>query len=244
MRYSDKEREFILNNYEKMTNAEIAAALGKKTFNISNWLHRHGITRSPQALSGILKRISRHNPGTFAKGQNPWNAGKKGTHFSPATEFKPGNLPKNTLYDGAIRERYHKRSGFSYKYIRVALNKWVLLHRYNWEKVHGNIPPRHVLRFKDGNTLNCDVNNLELISMAENRNRNINYKKVAETHRRQWSEGRRDTDEFVARMIAANNRELFEEAIKNKELIRLKRKQLQLRRKIRETERAIREDER
>jgi len=43
-----------------------------------------------------------------------------------------------------------------------------------------------VIRFKDGNTLNCDINNLECISRVENMNRNRNYEKHSKTMREKW----------------------------------------------------------
>lgn len=43
----------------------------------------------------------------------------------------------------------------------------VLLHHAIWEEVHGPIPSGHVLRFKDGNSANCALDNLELLSRSE-----------------------------------------------------------------------------
>lgn len=48
----------------------------------------------------------------------------------------------------------------------------MLYHRFIWEQVHGPIPPDHVVMFIDGNTLNCAIENLKLITLAENVIRN------------------------------------------------------------------------
>ena len=40
------------------------------------------------------------------------------------------------------------------------------MHRVVWEQHHGPIPPKHVVRFKDGNTMNWDISNLEMISQT------------------------------------------------------------------------------
>ena len=45
--------------------------------------------------------------------------------------------------------------------------KWKLKHRLNWEKVHGEIPKGRKIIFLDGNRLNCDVNNLAMVTHAE-----------------------------------------------------------------------------
>ena len=51
--------------------------------------------------------------------------------------------------------------------IKVSPKKWEKKHHYVWEKHNGKIPKNHFIGFKDGNPLNCDINNLELISYAD-----------------------------------------------------------------------------
>jgi hypothetical protein len=46
------------------------------------------------------------------------------------------------------------------------------MHRVVWEQHNGSIPPGHVVRFKDGNTMHWDINNLEMIDMRNNMDRN------------------------------------------------------------------------
>jgi len=41
--------------------------------------------------------------------------------------------------------------------------RWQMLSRVNWEKAHGKIPPGHVIIYRDGNTLNCNPENLACI---------------------------------------------------------------------------------
>lgn len=57
--------------------------------------------------SGLKYKVTKGNPTSFAPGHEPWNKGTtgimpepwnkdlKGIRLSPATEFKPGNLPAN-----------------------------------------------------------------------------------------------------------------------------------------------------
>ena len=92
--------------------------------------------------------------------------------------FKKGHLPHNTRNDWDIRIQQDK-SGRKYKYIRVSLGKWMLLHRFNWEQSNGTIPKGMKILFKDGDTMNCDVSNLELVTAGQLMKRNSvhNYPK-------------------------------------------------------------------
>lgn len=107
--------------------------------------------------SGVVTR--------FNKGQTSWNKGKKGTHYSPATEFKKGNLPVNHKPVGS--ERIDSKDG--YTLIKVAEpNKWRGKHNVLWERVNGPIPKGHVVTFKDRNKENITIENLMLITKQEN----------------------------------------------------------------------------
>ena len=102
------------------------------------------------------------------------NKGKKvvSTEAMRRTQFKAGRLPHNTKFDGALSIRTDTNTGRRYKFIRVELGHWELLSRYNWTKEYGEIPPHHAIAHIDGNSLNCDLDNLECISQADNMRRN------------------------------------------------------------------------
>src|SRR5690606_29239777 len=105
-------------------------------------------------------------------GQEPPNKGKKQHEFmsaegierSKAGRFKKGNLPHNTKYDGA--ERISKEG---YIEIRVSLGKYRLKHLVIWEAANGPLPDGYCLWFKDQDKKNITLDNLELITRAENR---------------------------------------------------------------------------
>lgn len=137
-----------------------------------------GYLNSP-ASGRLLKGQSASRGTCFKKGQIAWNKGKKGLQIGGMdTQFKKGNLPHNTKADNSISIRPDNR-GIKYKFIRVSLANWVPLHRYNWEKSNGPIPKGMKLIFKDRDTMNCGIENLELVTPGELMKRNSlhNYPK-------------------------------------------------------------------
>jgi len=138
------------------------------------------------------KFVQRDDKGRFKKGNKPWNKNLKGVFYGPDhTQFKTGHVPANIKEIGTITMRFHKRTKTNYKYIKLAPGVWKLYHRYIWEKHYGKIPEKHVVMFIDGDTLNCNINNIKCISQTENITRNRNRKKASESMKRLWAEEKR-----------------------------------------------------
>lgn len=160
--------------YTTTTIGNIAKALGRGESTIQSACRKLG-------LQGKI------NTGCIKKGNRPLNFRQKSPGLAigrmAETQFKKGQLPPNTLTDGAITVRYHAPDAHRPNrrptvYIRIANAKWIMYHRYVWEQANGPIPPKMLVSFKDGNTLNCDISNLKLISMADNARRNYNPAKA------------------------------------------------------------------
>lgn len=108
------------------------------------------------------------NAGQFPKGSKPWNTGLKGTHFSPATEFKAGRRGENWVPVGTVTERVDK-GGSTRAWVKVAEpNKWRERAIVNWELFHGKpLPKGKVVHHRDRNTLNDSSSNLQALTRAE-----------------------------------------------------------------------------
>lgn len=83
-----------------------------------------------------------------------------------ATMFKKGSIPANARAIGS--ERIDKNGYVLIKIQDGHGNKnWIRKHRYLYEQAYGEIPKGHKVIFADGNIGNFELNNLILISDAE-----------------------------------------------------------------------------
>jgi hypothetical protein len=138
-------------------------------------------------LSGRGKMIEAGKPHRFTKGHQSWNKDKSPKDYMDAdsylkvtkTQFKKGGLPPNTKHDGAITLR-HDKSKKNYYYIRLSKSKWIPLHVKIYQDAYGPIPKNHIIVFKDRNTLNVTLENLECITRKENMLRNTLHRLTPE----------------------------------------------------------------
>lgn len=192
--FTHEEIEFLKENYPNIRTDIIATKLNCSVYAIYNRAFKYGLEKSKKFLnspdSGIL--FPGHNRGKltqFKKGHTPANKGKNLTpevrEKVKHTWFKKGHKPHNTKDDGCISIRNNALKK-PYKWIRIKDDEWELLQRIVWEKANGIIPKGHNIVFKDGNTLNCDLQNLEMISNKELMLRNtiIRYPEEIQTSMR------------------------------------------------------------
>lgn len=170
--WTEQEKEDLREMYPDNDTEDVAIVLGRSVAAVQKLVSRLKIRKSTAWMEQQLERFTEGGKkNRYRKGHVPANAcsvGLTGQHpNSRKTQFKKGNLPKNTLRDGAITVRKDNR-GVPQKMIRVRLGKWVYLSRYNYDKFVGPIPKGHVIRFLDGDTMNCDPSNLECVSKRLN----------------------------------------------------------------------------
>lgn len=166
--WTEKEEQILRESYEA----------GGRRF-AHRMLTAAGYDRTYIAVANRAKKlkIRTHQSGQFRPGQTPWNKGKKMTQEMrdrvSHSWFQKGQDPPTTKHDGCITVRTDTSTGRKYKWIRVAKGKWQHLHRHMWEQEHGPIPKGMLIVFKDGDSLNCVLENLEMISRKEHRDRII-----------------------------------------------------------------------
>ena len=214
----------LTDMYADHPSEEIAKKVRVTVRQVYNKANHMGLKKSNEYLNSaasgrIQKGEDLGRAYRFPKGLTPWNKGKKlPGHGCKRTMFKKGNEPHNTGKDGDISIRGGKNNG-TYKYLRVAKGKWVLLHRKLWEDEYGKIPKGMILVFKNGDTLNCELDNLELITRKQHAANTRNKPEyIAKTIAQTSGLGKGKYDKEMASYIANNRPDLIE----------LKRQQLKL----------------
>lgn len=177
---SSEDRTTIEKLYPHHSTRSIAERLGLSERTVYNWAYNLGLKKSPEYMKNTLSRLARNlqesgKAHRFKKGDAPANKGRKMDASLYAkcsrTMFKAGHLPANTLHDGAETIRNDK-NGHQYYWVRITLGKWMPKHIKLWQDANGPIPKGYNVVFRDGNTLNCVLENLECISNAELMTRN------------------------------------------------------------------------
>lgn len=185
IRWQEHEDKVLIENYANMSSQDIADMLGKKVESVYNRANILGLKKSKEYITnwhkthiseGFLRNSKK-------KGSIPHNKGismSKETYAKCApTMFKKGTSPPNTNKEGDGAVVLHKNNKWRCYNVRISLGKWIPLHRYVWEQVNGEIPKGYIVTFKDRDFRNCTIENLELMTRADNMRRNSlrNYPK-------------------------------------------------------------------
>jgi hypothetical protein len=174
--WTEKEISYLKANYENERIELLCNHLGLTVGQIYHKANFLGLKKSKELIAQMAKEniSSSFLSHSKRKGDIPHN---KGIQMSvdvyervKHTMFKKGNKPPNTKENGFLSTRNSK--GFKSIYVRIELSKWIPLSRYLWEQEYGTIPQGHVVSFIDGNWQNCTLENLKLLSRAENMERN------------------------------------------------------------------------
>ena len=178
-------KQQIIELYPNHSTKYIAELLGVSLSKVYNTAWSANVKKSAEYMltpeSGRIIEPSVANQ--FKPGHTPHNKGKQLSaeiyeKVAP-TMFKRGNKPHNTKPNGTINLRADKTGRF-YQYIKIKDCQWELLQRHVWTQANGEIPPGSVVIFLDGNYLNCELNNLQVISRRENMARNTIQRYPAE----------------------------------------------------------------
>ena len=160
IRYTDEEKVFLSSFIPGHFSCEIQRAFEEKFGRCLTYAQIKSFKGNNKVRSGMDTR--------FKKGTVPPNKGKKMSAEqyakSSRTMFKKGGIPQNYRPVGSERVTVD-----GYIEIKVAdPSKWELKHRFIWEESNGKIPAGMNLIFKDNNPLNVKLDNLMLVTRAEN----------------------------------------------------------------------------
>ena len=160
---------------------QIARLLKHSRCSVYGKAHALGLKKSAagRAAAGFQKGSQVGAAYRFPKGHVPANKGLRRPCWHAGrmreTQFKKGYFPANRDLDfyviGALRVNTGGYLDMRTSFARGALG-WRAMHVILWEDAHGPVPKGHCLTFQDRDRLNVCLENIELISRAENCRRN------------------------------------------------------------------------
>ena len=177
--WTDAEVAYVKQHFPCSTTRAIAEHLGLSHSQVSRKAYELGLKKTSEHMnsvnSGRFRKGMRPSGTTFRPGHTPWNKGKKGFHpggRSVETRFKAGHLPQTWKPIGS--ERLSK-DGYLQRKITDTRNPKrdrQFVHHLIWRQHHGDIPPGHCVIFANGDKTDLRIENLRLITRAENMRRN------------------------------------------------------------------------
>lgn len=161
--YTKEQAQFLRDNCVGRSRATLAALFNAE-FDREITLRQ---VKSFVGNRGLTSGLTGH----YEKGQKAWNLGVTGYMGANATSFKPGQIPANIKPLGT--ERIDTKDGFVL--IKIAEpnpytgtpTRYKHKHVHVWEQEHGPVPKGHVVALRDGNKLNCEPDNLMLLTRGE-----------------------------------------------------------------------------
>lgn len=176
--------------YPSRPTEDVARAMRRSVYGVNGQAAKLGLHKKAERLEkvGFQKGSTAGSEYRFKKGDTPANRGTRrpGWHAGrmKETQFKKGErsgiAAKNWRPIGTImpdpegylrikvREAVHGKEATGFGNMGV----WLRYNHYLWEQHKGPIPAGHIVAFKDKNRSNCVIDNLELLSMADNARRN------------------------------------------------------------------------
>lgn len=195
--WSDSDFNRLAELYPARPTKEVATLINRSVPAVNCAAAKLGIKKTPEYLKaecGLPKGCEIGREYRFKPGHVPANKGLRRPGWNRGgmreTQFKKGerrgNAAKNWVPIGTIRPDPEG-------YLRIKLRDaeygkeptgygnskvWPMYSRYVWEQHKGPIPPKHLVIFKDTDRRNCAIENLELISMADNARRNAMWNRL------------------------------------------------------------------
>lgn len=170
--FTPEQDEIIKAKYLTTPMKTLGRELGKSWCGINKRIQQLGLEVSQEI------RNKRKVDGFFRLGTEPPNKGKPQTEWlSPeaierckVSRYKKGQKPHNTHNDWV--EVVRNENGRFYTMLKVPNVGMVYKHIWIWEQKNGKVKKGYNVVFQNGDTQNCNIENLECISNAENMLRN------------------------------------------------------------------------
>ena len=179
--WTESEMQALARLYPDTSNEVLGRVFGRPAMAIGLKARSIGLKKSDRFMAEGAGRIK--------PGQTPWNKGVKGSTGTQeacrATQFKPGRAPQDApnyrpvgslriTKDGYLEQKVTDDQGV------YPARRWVALHRIVWERENGQVPPGHIVVFRQG-LLTTDpdlitVDRLECITRSENMQRNTYHR--------------------------------------------------------------------
>ena len=183
MKWTQEAIEKLKAVYPNLYNHEICKMFGVSKDTITKKACTLKIKKSKEFIEREKIRLAKVGEKTrIQKGNNLWTGKKRPMRGNTAkTNFKPGQLPHNTLPVGTYKIKIDS-DGHSHLEVKYAeapgspSNRWISVSQKVWQDANGPVPKGHVVVFKKGmKTLEKDLitlDKLECISRAEHAKRN------------------------------------------------------------------------
>lgn len=195
--WSKADRARLMKLYPALATKEVAKRLNRTIAGVYGMADKIGLAKAPEYLQRECRLQKGHKIGRatqFPKGHEPANKGLRRPGYSVGrgrmqdTQFKKGCRsgaaaenwrPIGTILPDPegylrikVREAEYGKEAFGFGNTKV----WPLLSRVIWQRHKGPIPAKHIVKFKDGDRSNCVIENLYLLSMADNMRANSIWK--------------------------------------------------------------------
>lgn len=156
-----------------MPSAECALRLERTVNSVQKKASSLGIVKTKESISQVMKERMKTNMGVrknwFKKGHDAYMKGKRlDDVLSPEAvkKFRSHTWTKDNYIDHSVPVGTEsERKG--YILVKQADGKWQYKQRVVWESTFGSIPEGHIVRFRNGNSLDCRPENLLLQSRQD-----------------------------------------------------------------------------
>ena len=175
-RWTQWEVEYLKQHYATRTCADIAQWVHHSEKSVQAKAFTMGLRKDKAFIADCAKRSR------FTKGHRPFNKGmqwedfmsEEGRRNSAKTQFKTGEVNTHSpTFRQVGYECVRTEKGRKYIWIKPDGRRMMPKHRWLWEQAHGAIPNGYNVQFKDGDTLNCVLDNLYLISRKKQVRKNF-----------------------------------------------------------------------